>query len=532
MTTATGLRAADPSARAPARGVWAALALSETRRVTLHPLVLAAYVVVLAGWLVPVATGNADLRYPDLTASSWTVQYLMLLVAAATFVATNAVVLRARVSANSEFEDTLSLPRWQRVAAACVAPAGPALVGLVVAGAQLAVLSRAPGAAGSVQVGELAAVPAVILLAGTLGVLVGSVVANVAAAFLALVLLAVVGLVGLVAVSRRERWLAFVTGENPFTTPPLPSVLVDRPEWWHLLWLVGLAVLCAAVSLQLAGLRRMAVVVAVAVCLSAVGAVAQLRPMSAEQRGQLDAAYTRPWTMQVCETRHDVTYCAFPDFGRRIDAWAAVVESQRAVLPPTARLPEIAVRQRLPVAPGEYGILSPLPLERWAREDAAAGTPGALPVSTRWSRGGVDSFDETEVIGFSALVAARMVGVPWPAGDLAMCGSRGVLTLWLAAGATPETRRSLDTVLAHHQGSSVSLPVLGSSTGVRLGPRERSLAQTVLDADQEALRPRVVQHWRELTDAKTSVDRAAALLGAAPPDPSLQGETTVCRPST
>jgi hypothetical protein len=530
VTTATGLRAADPSARVSAGPVWPALAASETRRVTLHPLVLAAYVVVLASWLVPMATGNADFRYPDLTASSWTVQYVTLVIAVATFVATNAVVLRPGVSGNGEFEDTLSLPRWQRVAAACVASAGPALVGLGLAGAQLAVLSRAPGAAGSVRVGELATVPAVIVLAGTLGVLVGSVVASVAAGYIAVVLLVVVGLVGLVAVPRRERWLTFVAGENPFTTP---SVLVDRPEWWHLLWLVGLATLCAAVSLRLAGLRRMVAVVAVAVCLSSVAAVMQLRPMSAELRQQLDAAYARPWTTQVCETRYDVTYCAFPDFRRRIDAWAGVVESQRAVLPPATRLPQFAVRQRLPVPEGEYGILSRLPLERWAREDAAAGTPGALPVSTRWSRGGVDSFDETEVIGFSALVAARMVGVPWPAADLSVCGGRGVLALWLAAGATPETRRSLDTVLGHLLGAGgVDLPVLGSSTGVRLGPRELSVAQTMLGADQGALRPRVVQHWRELTDEKTSVERAAALVGVSPPDPSLQGETTVCRPST
>jgi hypothetical protein len=535
MTAATEQRASGRPARVPAGGVWAALATAETRRVTLHPLALAAYVVVLASWLVPMGTGNAELRYPDLTASSWTVQYLALLIAAATFVAANGVVLRARVAGNSEFEETLSLPRRQRVAAACVAPAGPALVGLLLAGAQLAALSRAPGAAGSVQAGELLTVPAVVILAGTLGILVGSVVASVAAAFITLVVLAVVGLVGLVAVSWRERWLAFVVGENPFTTAPMPSVLVDRPQWWHLLWLLGLAALCAAVSLQLAARRpwgMAAVVVAVAVCLSAVAAIMQLRPMSAEARRQRDVAYARPWTMQVCEVRNDVTYCAFPEFRRRIDAWADVVESQRAAVPPTTRLPVRSVRQRLAMAPGEYGILSPLPLERWAREDAAAGTPGAIPVSTRWSRGGVDSFDETEVAGFSALVAARMVGAPWPAGDLTMCGGRGALTLWLAAGATPETRRSLDTVLRHVQGDGLNLPVLTSSTGVRLGPRELSLAQTMLDADQGALRRRVAQHWRELTDEQTSVARAAALVGVSPPDPSMQGETTVCRPST
>lgn len=104
----------------------------------------------------------------------------------------------------------------------------------------------------------------------------------------------------------------------------------------------------------------------------------------------------------------------------------------------------------------------------------------------------------------------------------------GVLTLRLAAGATTDTRGALRTVLAHTSGGALSVPVLNSSTGVRLGPCERSLAIELLDADRAAVRSRLAAHWDGLTTAATGIDSAASLLGMPSPPEVSAMEQGLC----
>jgi hypothetical protein len=514
------------------RGTWRALVISDMRGLTTHPAVLVPLAAILALWLVPLVVTPAGTPFPYLTALSVTVQYPLLLLAGGTFVAANLTAMRPHRHRMTEFEAALSMPQWRRSAALAVATAGPAMIGLLIAGVQISVRASAPGAAGVVQLGEILAVPAVTVLAGLLGNLVAVASRNTAAGFIALVVLAIVTFIGL-ASENRARWLTFVAGQNPFAEPPMPAALLDRPQWWHLTWLLALSAVVVAVTLWLSGLRHRTVLAATALfaAVSVLAAMMQLLPPSAEASRRLAEARTAPAGQQQCVVRGVGTYCAFPEFRSRIDAWSRIVEAQLAVVPGDQVPPSVFVRQHLPIATGDQGVGLPLPLDQWASDDAAAGTPHAIPVSTRWAEGGTDSFDETEVIGFSGAVAAVLItGEPLDADGTELCGGAGAVALWLAASATPETAEALATIDAHSSGGGgvVSLSVLNSRAGLIVGGREAALARALLAADSATVRAAVSANWTELMAPGTDVGRAARLLGLPERVPDLP-DTGICR---
>jgi hypothetical protein len=514
-------------ARPARRGIWQALVLAEMRRLTTHPAVLVSLAAILALWLVPFAVNPAGRSFPYLTALSVTVQYPLLLLAGGTFVAANMIAMRPHRHRTYEFESALSMPWWRRTAALAAATIAPAMIGLLIAGAQLAVQVSAPGAAGVVRMGELLAVPAATMLAGLLGILVAVASRNTAAGFVSVVVLAIVTFFGLASESR-GRWLTFVAGQNPFTEPPMPAALLDRPQWWHLTWLLALSAVVAGVTLWLSGLRHRTVLVATAlpVVVAVLAAAMQLSPPSDEANQRLAQAHTAPAGQQECAVRGKVTYCAFPEFRSRIDAWSAIVEGQLAVVPRDQAPKSLFVRQHLPITTGDEGAGVPLPLDKWSSDDAAAGTPDAIPVSTRWTEGGAGSFDETEVIGFSAWTAAVLITrEPLGPDGTELCGGRGALALWLAASATPETAKALATVESHRSGGGgvVSLSALNSQAGLIVGAREAALARSLLAADPATVRTAVSANWKELTAPGTDVDRAAKLLGRPQPGPAAPG---------
>jgi hypothetical protein len=249
----------------------------------------------------------------------------------------------------------------------------------------------------------------------------------------------------------------------------------------------------------------------------------QLRPPPQDLLQQRSTALRGPAGLQVCRRQAGITYCAFPDFVSRVDAWSKVVTAELAQVPPSAVKQPYFVRQRLPLGADSLGADSlgvglDAPLDSWRADDMSAGTPDPVPVSTSWAEGGHGQFSERQVIAFATLFAHRIVtGEPVAVNKhLPVCGARGVVTLWLAAQATSGTRAALHTDLSHSSGG-LSLDVANSQLGLFIDQRETDLALNMLDAPTSEIAGKVRGAWPELTAPNTTAERAGEILGLRVP---------------
>lgn len=506
-----------------------ALARAESVRMLRHPAVLVAAAVIVLPWLYRAATGDEGNLFPVLQVESRLLQLPMLLLAAATTLAVNLACLRASRQGVDPLYEVLVLPRWARVAAHLLSVLPVAVLAAALSGARLLYLGTRSGAAGSVQVWELLAVPALVLLGGAVGVLVAQVTKAVAAAPLVVAGLGLVTLAALVNNTSRNRWLSPVAYENEFAAP-LPTALVWRPAEWHLLWLLALAVLLTLISLRLSGIRSRLLTGggAIAVVLAVAAAGMQFRSMPRTLEQRLTTAAERPAEGQRCRTVERVAYCAFPEFSGRITQWSEVVQGQLRYVPADLVSAQYAVRQRIfPQGNGTGGSVPP-PADSWAADDRAAGTPGAVTVGTDWTEGGHGAdIANNEVISFSGLFAHRLV----TGGQLEtqrltpVCGARAVVTLWLAVRATAGTEGAYDSLAERSFGGGIQLPVIGSAAGLLFGAPEQTVATELLDKPAAEVGAAVRDSWTELTAAGTGTERAAELLGVPAPriDPAERG---------
>lgn len=494
-----------------------------------HPAVLVAVAVIVLPWVYQAATGDQGNQFPVLHVESRLVQLPMVLLAAGTALAVNLACLRASRQGVDALYEVLVLPRWGRVAAHLLSVLPVALLAAALSGARLFQLGTRSGAAGSVQVWELLAVPALVLFAGAVGVLVAQVTKAVAAAPLVIAVLGLVTLAGLVNNTSRSRWLSPVAYENEFAAP-LPTALVWRPAEWHLLWLLALAALLALVSLRLSGMRSRLLTGtgAVAVALAVAAAGMQVRSMPRALEDRLATATERPAAGQHCRTVERVTYCAFPEFSGRITQWSDVVRGELRNVPADVASAKYTVRQRIFPQGNGTGASVPPPTDSWAADDRAAGTPGAVTVGTDWTEGGHGAdIANNEVISFAGLFAHRLVGGGQLETDrlTPVCGARAVVTLWLAVRATPGTEGAYSSLTKRTFGGGVQLPVLGSAAGLNFAAPEQTVVTELLDKPADEVGSVVRDSWKELTASGTSTERAADLLGVPVPktDPAERG---------
>lgn len=504
------------------------LSLAEGRRVLLHPVVLGAVALLAAPWLIEAVTAPAATSYRVLTQESQWIQIPMLLLAAATYLAANLAGLRPFRSGTVGTEGTASMPRWHRSAAQVMGLLGVAAVSSILTVGRLAQLAAQQGAAGRVMPAELLTVPALVLFCGVLGLVVAQLGRTLMVSALILALLTIVVLLLVFAMSDLG-WLSLVAYDDPFSPGPTPSELVGRPAGWHVFYLLSASGLLAVVLFWSGGLPRPAGVTGGVLCaaLLITTAGAQLAPVSEELVAARQQARTAPAAQQICEIRGSITYCAFPEFDSRIDAWDQVARGALAAVPPSATPHALTIRQRLQV-PSTGGRFGPPPLAEWSADDLAAGTPDTVPVSTRWATGGNRVSDQRAVLDLALVLADRLVTGQGLAPEVApRCGAQGAIVLWVALAADPAVGAALDTVnQASSSSATVSASVLDSSAGYFIGERETTLG-TALAARPEA-RDLVHAHWDQLTDPATSVDEAAELLGLPSPDP-ITADWAWCR---
>lgn len=507
-----------------------ALARVEAVRLLRHPLTAAAALLYLGPFTLGWIRGTAN-AFPVLQQEDQATQLgMMFLAGGATLVASNLAVLRSRRHRVDPLFDVLVLPVWRRTLAHLLTLVPLALFAAVLVSARIGWLATRPAAAGSANLFELATGPAVVLLFGALGVLLARVVPSVLVASLGLLMLAAIMFVFGAGMSGRFGWLLPINpGDEPLQNP-LPVSLMDRPAGAHVGYLLGLTVLIGAAATARSGVRGRGVVavLAAASVLVAATAVIQVRPLSAAMTQARREATEAPSARQTCQDHGSVRYCVFPGFESWIPSWDEVLRGVLRRAPAAEADRPLAVRQRVLA----YGIeveagfgassaaMPAPPVDAWRADDATAGTPNAINVSTRW--GYPDS-----AARFAGLVAYQLITASAPPVPAAVCGARGVLLTWLAGQPSRET---FDGVRRMHQskwGSSLSFGD-GELRGPAVREREAAIGWTLLNQSTDEVGARVLRHWAELTDARTSSERAAELLGVSAPPRSPQDDLWAC----
>jgi hypothetical protein len=333
-----------------------ALAAVESGRLLRHPAVLAA--TALGAWLLW-RSGRSTapvLHYADIAT-----QFPLAPLAAAALLATNLAVLRPHRDGAVDLYGATRLSLARRTLAHLLSVLPLAALGCVLVAADLAWLAGVPGSSGTPHIAEAATGPALIVLGGFLGVALGRYWRSVALAPLVLVVLAVgsLTLADLHVGGHDGRpWVWLGTLLRPVTIDPPPAALLGRPATWHLVYLLGAAVVLGALAVwrsqAQARLRRRTLAVSGAVLVAALAvttgaAVVQTRPTSPALAARRLAAASNPAAPLVCRRRGPAVYCVFPGFEPQIGLWEATVRAVLAGVPPAAaaRAEPVTVAQRI-----------------------------------------------------------------------------------------------------------------------------------------------------------------------------------------
>jgi hypothetical protein len=517
-------KAGDPSV---ARRTLGALALVEGWRLLRHPITLAG-LAISVWWLT--VDGRGFL--PVLDRADVTTAAAIAPLACGVLLAANQTALRSRRHGTEELYGTAPASPTTRTGAHLAALLGVVALAAVLAAAKLAWLAAAGGVRAP-DPGEAAVGPALVALAGAIGVLLARWAPSPLVAPVALLALAVGELwPSLYSWSGRDPrylWL------RPWQELDGPREVAYRPAGWHLLYLAAVAVLLVVLALARHG-RSPGRVVAGGLALAVVAgsAWAQLRPAPAAAEAAIVRTVERPQAAQTCQQRGTVRYCHFPNYGRWVDRWAAVVEPVLARLPDPARSHPAEVRQDI----GEL----------WRLDGLSAATNQRLLVGARWHLGehrvipvgmtwGTGRQGEADAFNLRLRAAAWAVGLPLdlPPEIANVCDTNGqaraVVAVWLAGQAGPAARDSLRAAFA----APPSAPdaqrwFLESLGGVALGRNpppwlwsktDGTYALELLDRPAGQVAAALAPHWDRLTDPATPTAELVKALGLRPvPPPS------------
>jgi hypothetical protein len=527
-TTAAGVPR-DVLAEVRSRRSMLALAAVESGRLLRHPAVLAG--TVLSVWLlwrwgrgtVPV------LHYADIAT-----QFPLAPLAAAALLATNLAVLRPHRDGAVDLYGATRLSLARRTLAHLLSVLPLAALGAVLVVADLAWLAGVPGSVGAPHIAEAATGPALIVLGGWLGVLLGRVWRSVAVAPLVLVGLAVgsLTLADLYVGGHDQRsWVWLGTLLRPVTIDPPPAALLGRPATWHLVYLLGAAVVLGALAVwrsQTQGrVRRRAQAVTVAVVVAALAvttgaAVVQTRPTSEALTTRRLAAASDP-AQQVCQRRGPAVYCVYPGFEPQIGLWEPTVRAVLAGVPPAAaaRAVPVTVAQRI----GWPRLFEEEEEEEdsLAGDQRRAGDRPVAPVGTAWGRDGLALAQAR----LAANVAARLTGLtrpePPPGSELARwdapCQAHGVVALWLAGQASPHAAEGLRQGIADVYGGIFTLVHDVDPDDLWWGERAGRFALALLDRPRDQVAQALWRNWDLVTSPETTIERLGEVLGVQPPPP-------------
>lgn len=327
------------------------------------------------------------------------------------------------------------------------------------------------------------------------------------------------------------RWLQFWVqavgedGGHPFPGP------VD----WHVLYLVGLVGIGAAVALARHGLTRgVAALGALALLAAAAAGIAQTRqPSDSEVRRQA-ALYTR--APDVCETRSGVRYCVTDDSGRKLfGRWQGPVQAVLSRVPEAARTAPLLVSERqqkivsnLHCTPTPaIELLSPR-VRPLLSPDQVWPEDGDVHPDPEWPWDSECNLTDHGIV-LTLQVGAWAVGLPpTQPGSKPPCRAdgqaRSVLALWLGAQGDPEAPRAVADVLQASRDRALGVAVAYDwaawpNWGVAWADSDMALALDLLKLPADDVAAVVRAHWDRLVDPAATSAEFAGLAGVTTRSP-------------
>jgi hypothetical protein len=508
------------------------LTRADTRRVLRHPAFVAG--VLLTPLTLLAATETESSWFTTSTGIALGLVPLGWLA----IVAVNLVALRPRRTGADELFGSLPAPQSTRSTALLASAIGPAIVASVLAVGAVVVLAATRGdeLSGAPQWGEIAT--GILIVAG--GACVGVAVARwLPRAGFGTVAVAVVILLQVRFLDVKTwpwnsgeadpaRFLGFLAAP----TTARDQFLEVRPAGWHLLYLGGLVVVMAAITLAREGMRRpVAALLAVGVVVTAGTGWLQTRPISEEREDAIVAYLTEPRAHYACDESGGVEYCAYPAFVGDVDSWRARVEAT------IARLPAAALEGRRPLRVAQRPAIVASDDDCTPRRFLAslpAGVAARLSPGDLWPADGQvhppfeeESFpcSERDVHGFFLAVQTGAWGVglpPTPARRDTRCTApdqaRAAIALWAAAASTPDGARTLRDVADEAKAAGKSRisfagwddpPMLG----VEYSVADARVALALLKIPSPRVRATLERDWDRWIDPATSTATLAAELG-------------------
>lgn len=486
----------------------------------------------------------------------------MLPAAGAVLIAAQLAAGRARRDSMERLYTSYPAPPALRIGAHLAAVVGPVALAAALSAAGVAFVSS-HGTLGEPRLWVLGAGLVLIVLAGAAGVALGSWVRHPLAGILAVTVLGLIEIDLVLSFSDPVHLRSAIVWLFPWSysgavLSMLPGSGIPFPPPAHLGELAGLIALAVAVALWRALPRRRAVaaVAVAALALTGLSVIAQSRSLSGSLPVLVRQA-VQPAGAEQCRTLHEVRYCYYPAFAALASQWAVPVDGVLDRVPPPARR-GLTVRQVNdnaflipPLQPpqsinGMDGQTTPLQTRLWSFDNGLQDNPGLIPGSSTppvytdlgWGTG--------SSLGGSQLTLA-MSAAQWVTGlpttgrwisysggtDLVSCvpagQAREAIALWLAAGATRQTRSAWaqrpfsglpDTEVGRNWIATDQLAGPGELPGLTATAQGVALAGEMLRLPDRRVKAVIEAHWTTWLRPQATLAQLAAALGIGlPPAP-------------
>jgi hypothetical protein len=455
------------------------------------------------------------------------ISYTLLPLAAATLLVANRAALRSRKDGTEELYGSVPTPVSRRTAAHLLSVIASVELAVGVVITDLVILVRS-GGVGRPNPLELATGPAVVALAGAIGVLLARLVPWSGVASVALVGFAAswyfpylwfraTGHVRIL----RSYWLF-----PWFGMPGSPMDWADALAGGrHLAYVGALIALAACLALARSKLRAGAIMATVlALAVTATSAVAQVPPTTvAQQFEEARFASGSPGT-QVCGTRGGVEYCVWPAYQDWIDWWQRPIDGVLQRVPAAARGRKLRVRQ---MELGDYARCwdtSACPQQFHALLERAFTDSDVRPMSS-WPRiDGDRNVKGKAELPLALATASWAVGLsampPRDSESLTICiphdEARVVVALWLAGQSTPQAADSLRARTGPPEQARSRL-TLGSDAVTAQWPwPEAVYAVALLDRPVEEVAAALQRDWARWVSPATPTAELVEVFGLAP----------------